>query len=147
MSFAGISPVQSKRTISPLFLLSGKDISGRIGDTISSFLQNPWGEGVSKGTRAVFLARDYSRRFSREDATVQAQVLYLPHDFPGELDLNEVNARLRSGEISLDWSHVPFDLLIERVSLERLFAGLDLVEHAEAIGSATIPATLQPLVL
>jgi Helicase conserved C-terminal domain len=66
-------------------------------------------------------------------------VISLPEVLPGELDLAEINRRLRSGEIALDWHNVR-EAAQEQLSL--LLADLDLVEHSDALGLETIPDRL-----
>ena len=69
---------------------------------------------------------------------MHAQILYLSHNFPADLNLSEINARLLAGEISLNWRDVTADLSAEQSSLEQLLAGLNLVDHADTLGIATI---------
>lgn len=67
----------------------------------------------------------------------------LPADLATLGDPGALNGRLRSEDATLDWSAVvaaPSDVLA------RLLAGLDLVDHAEALGLETIPEPLLPLV-
>ncbi len=69
----------------------------------------------------------------------------LPEDFPGDLDLAALNRRLQAGEVRLDWAGVTARIQPER--LETLFSGLNLSEHYEEIGGATVPDALQPTIL
>lgn len=57
--------------------------------------------------------------------------IILPSLLPGELDLSEVNNRLRACEVTLDWSQVQ-EASPEQLAI--LLDGLDLVEHSEQLG-------------
>lgn len=67
----------------------------------------------------------------------------LPADLTALGDPEALNARVCAEDVSLDWSAV---VSAPREVLERLLAGLDLVDHAEALGLETIPTSLVPLV-
>ncbi len=71
-------------------------------------------------------------------------IVILPPVLPGELDLQVINRRLRSGEVTLDWSQVKE---APESSLAVLLAGLDLVEHSEILGIETVPDSLSDVVL
>jgi len=73
------------------------------------------------------------------------QIIRLPRDLTGELDLGELNRQLRAGEVRLNWSDVEPGIGAEQ--LERLFEGLNLAEHIEAIGSETISESLMPAIM
>ena len=73
------------------------------------------------------------------------QIIHLPQQFPGELDLEELNRQLKTGNMHLDWTDVEPGINIEQ--LEKLFKGLNLAEHIEFIGSETIPESLMPAIL
>ncbi len=72
------------------------------------------------------------------------QIIRLPRQFPGELDLVALNKRLQAGEVRLDWTHVASDIRPEH--LETILNGLNLAEHVEIIGGETIPKSLIPLI-
>jgi len=71
--------------------------------------------------------------------------IQLPARLPGNLDLGDINRRLRAGEIDLDWSRVESD--VEMVYLRELLAGLQLSQHIEFLGAATIADDLQQTIL
>ena len=71
------------------------------------------------------------------------QTVRLPYH-PGDLDPDKLNRRIHAGEIRLDWSDVEPDL--SQAYLERLFAGMNLVDSIDAIGSDTIPESLIPAI-
>ncbi len=73
------------------------------------------------------------------------QVIRLPGQLPGGMDLTALNQRLRSKEACLDWSDVEPGVLPEH--LEVLFDGLNLAEHIEYIGETTISDRLMPAIL
>src|SRR5712692_11591423 len=73
------------------------------------------------------------------------QVIRLPGQLPGGIDLTALNQRLRSKEVCLDWSEVEPGVLPEH--LEVLFDRLNLTEHIEYIGETTIPDQLMPAIL
>src|SRR5260370_11457621 len=73
------------------------------------------------------------------------QVIRLPGQLPGGMDLTALNQRLRSKEVCLDWSDVEPGVLPEH--LEVLFDRLNLTEHIEYIGETTIPDQLMPAIL
>src|SRR6266566_2163592 len=73
------------------------------------------------------------------------QIIRLPRDLTGELDLGGLNRQLKAGEVRLDWSDVEPGIGAEQ--LERLFEGLDLAEHIEAIGSETVSESLMPAIM
>jgi len=73
------------------------------------------------------------------------QIMRLPRYFPGELDLGELNRRLKAGEVHLDWTDVEPE--IEAEQLEKLFEGLNLAEHIETLGSETISESLMPAIM
>ena len=73
------------------------------------------------------------------------QIIRLPKQLPGELDLTALNQRLRAGEVRLDWSDV--EPAVEQQTLSVLFAGLNLADHIEDIGATTIPESLMPAIL
>src|SRR6266568_497323 len=75
---------------------------------------------------------------------VFVNVINLPQVLPGELDLEAINRRLLSGEVTLNWSQVG-DAPQEHLAV--LLAGLDLVEHSEILGIETIPDSLSDVVL
>lgn len=67
----------------------------------------------------------------------------LPADLASVADLGALNARVRSGAATLDWSAVvsaPQDPLVA------LLAGLDLVDDADALGLDTVPDALVSVV-
>ncbi len=71
-------------------------------------------------------------------------IIHLPPILPGELDVPAINQKLHMGEVTLDWSSV------EEASPEaiaELLAGLDLVEHNELLGIATVPDQLSESIL
>ncbi len=65
--------------------------------------------------------------------------IFLPSSLPGNQDLRTLNRRLQIGEVMLDWSNVQE---ASPDALSTLLAGLDLVEHSEQLGLATIPESL-----
>src|SRR5947209_6949371 len=67
------------------------------------------------------------------------EIIVLPPVLPGELDLEALNRQLRSGIAMLDWSNVQ---AATPAQLHTLLAGLDLVEHNEVLGIATVPNAL-----
>jgi hypothetical protein len=69
------------------------------------------------------------------------QIIRLPHHL-NELDLEALNHRLHANEIRLDWTDVAPN--IPPTSLERLFAGMNLLDFIDAIGSDTMPERLLP---
>lgn len=71
-------------------------------------------------------------------------IIHLPPVLPGELDIHELNRRLRAGEVSLDWSEVEE---ASAKTIASLLAGLDLVEHGELLGIATVPDRLSHALL
>jgi hypothetical protein len=70
--------------------------------------------------------------------------IQLPAHLPTDGELAELNRRLLAGNIQLDWSNVTSD--VSPAQLAILLEGLDPVEHAEAIGTATIPDALLPAI-
>ncbi|HZC05679.1 MAG TPA: DISARM system helicase DrmA, partial [Ktedonobacterales bacterium] len=72
------------------------------------------------------------------------EIIALPPILPGTLDLVHVNQRLRAQQIQLDWSAVedaPDD------ALATLLWGLDLSDHADALGIGTVPDALSSTLL
>ena len=69
------------------------------------------------------------------------QIIRLPRHL-NELDLEALNQRLHANEIRLDWTDVEPN--IPPTSLERLFAGMNLLDFIDAIGSDTMPERLLP---
>ena len=72
------------------------------------------------------------------------EIIALPPILPGALDLIHVNQRLRAQQIQLDWSAVevaPDD------ALATLLWGLDLSDHADALGIGTVPDALSSTLL
>lgn len=69
--------------------------------------------------------------------------LDLPETLPGTLDLPGINRQLASGVLRLDWSRVR---IADATALATLLAGLDLVEHSEALGLETVPIVFQGMV-
>ena len=72
------------------------------------------------------------------------ETISLPPELPGGISLPDVNARLRTGDVQLNWSgvtHAPAG------ALRALLAGMDLVEHADVLGLDTVPDTLSEDVL
>src|SRR5258707_412686 len=63
------------------------------------------------------------------------QRIQLPPQLPGQLDLKALNRQLMYGSIELDWSKVR---TASEHDLRTLLTRLDLAEHAEALGLATI---------
>ncbi|GAC1366475.1 MAG: DISARM system helicase DrmA [Ktedonobacteraceae bacterium] len=75
------------------------------------------------------------------------QIIRLPAhlntlDTPDTLDLEALNRQLQAGEVRLDWTAV--EPGISPSALERLFAGLNLAEHIDALGGESIPERLLP---
>src|SRR5260221_8188978 len=81
----------------------------------------------------------YTRNCGNGDKSLQ--IMRLPRQLPGELDLDEVNRQLRAGEVCLDWTDV--EPGIDGEQLARLCAGLNLAEHIDVIGSETIAESLR----
>ena len=71
------------------------------------------------------------------------ETIHLPARLFPNAQLAELNRRLRAGEITLDWSEVSPDL--PPAPLAVLLEGLDLVEHFDVIGAATVPDALLAL--
>ncbi len=71
-------------------------------------------------------------------------IINLPPAIADELDIKTINDQLLTGEATLDWSQVK-DAPMPQVA--KLLAGLDLVEHGELLGLATIPDQLAPTIL
>ena len=71
-------------------------------------------------------------------------IISLPPVLPGELDLEDINHNLRSGDATLDWSQVE-DASLEHLAV--LLSGLDLVEHSEVLGIGTVPDELSDVLL
>ena len=71
-------------------------------------------------------------------------IIHLPPVLPGELDIHELNSHLRAGEVTLDWSEVKE---ASAKTIASLLAGLDLVEHGELLGIATVPDRLSQALL
>lgn len=67
----------------------------------------------------------------------------LPADLASVADLGALNARVRSGAATLDWSALAS---APREPLVALLAGLDLVDDADALGLDTLPRSLIPAV-
>src|SRR5258708_31393645 len=85
----------------------------------------------------------YTRNCGNGDKSLQ--IMRLPRQLPGELDLDEVNRQLRAGEVCLDWTDV--EPGIDGEQLARLCAGLNLAEHIDVIGSETISESLMPTIM
>src|SRR5260370_42228936 len=70
------------------------------------------------------------------------QVIRLPGQLPGGMDLTALNQRLRSKGVCLDWADVEPGVLPEH--LEVLFDRRNLTEHIEYIGETTLPDRQMP---
>jgi hypothetical protein len=71
-------------------------------------------------------------------------IIHLPPMLPGELDLPAINQKVHMGEATLDWSSVE---QAPQETIAALLAGLDLVEHSELLGIATVPDQLSEIIL
>src|SRR5260370_21466055 len=58
---------------------------------------------------------------------------------PGQAELEAINRQLHMGAVTLDWSNVQ---AATGVQLRVLLAGLDLVEHSDILGLASVPDAL-----
>ena len=65
--------------------------------------------------------------------------VHLPVTLPGGLDLAALNTRLRAGEATLIWTAVE---TAPAEALATMLQGLDLSDHADALGLGTIPEWL-----
>lgn len=70
--------------------------------------------------------------------------IVLPQVLPGNLDLADLNARLRARTAQLDWSTV---VVAPIEALATLLWGLDLSDHADVIGIETVPEPLASAIL
>jgi len=66
-------------------------------------------------------------------------VVILPPMLPGHAELEAINRQLRMGAVTLDWSQVQ---AATDAQLRVLLAGLDLVEHSDILGLASVPDAL-----
>jgi hypothetical protein len=66
-------------------------------------------------------------------------VVILPSMLPGQAELEAINRQLRMGTVTLDWSQVQ---AATDAQLRVLLAGLDLVEHSDILGLASVPDAL-----
>ncbi len=71
-------------------------------------------------------------------------VVTLPRILSVELNLAELNQRLRMGQVRLDWTGVE---QADAPELATLLWGLDLVDHADVLGIDTVPEPLQTQIL
>src|SRR5260221_2034708 len=67
------------------------------------------------------------------------EIVALPLVLPGNLDLEAINRQLHMGAVTLDWSQVQ---AATGAQLRVLLAGLDLVEHSDILGLASVPDAL-----
>src|SRR5260221_4529630 len=67
------------------------------------------------------------------------EIVALPLVLPGNLDLEAINRQLHMGAVTLDWSQVQ---AATGAQLRALLAGLDLVEHSDILGLASVPDAL-----
>src|SRR5260221_13821634 len=67
------------------------------------------------------------------------EIVALPLVLPGNLDLEAINRQLHMGAVTRDWSQVQ---AATDAQLRVLLAGLDLVEHSDILGLASVPDAL-----
>ena len=65
------------------------------------------------------------------DIPVEKKTVELPLKLPGELDLEQINQQLKSGEVVLDWSEVSH---APQKYLKVLLNGLDIDRDEESLG-------------
>lgn len=71
-------------------------------------------------------------------------IITLPQVLPDTLDLPTINRALQNGDTALDWSNVQ---QAPASAISALLSNLDLVEHGDSIGIATVPDHLAAAVL